>query len=60
MIERGQYFRLAPEPGNPLTVARKRCGQNLNRYIAFELGVAGAIHLAHAARPDGRLNLIRA
>jgi hypothetical protein len=46
----------------PLThavgVARKRFWQNLQRYIALELGVTSAIYLAHPAFADRGENLI--
>ena len=33
-------------------VAREGLGQDLDRDVAAERGVAGAIHLAHAPRPE--------
>ena len=49
MIERGERLRLACEPGESVGIARERIRQDLQRDIAIELRVAGAIHLAHAA-----------
>ena len=34
-------------------------GKDLDRYLPIELGVLGAIHFAHAARADGRKDLVR-
>src|ERR1700694_5614477 len=60
MVERGQDLGFALEAGHALGVAGKRLGQNLQRNIALQLGVAGAVHLAHAAGTDGREDLVRA
>jgi len=35
-------------------------GKNLDRYVAVELRVPGAIHLSHSARADGCKYLVRA
>ena len=39
---------------------RERFGQNLDRYVAPELGVVRLIHLAHAASTDLREDFVRA
>ena len=54
MIEGGEDFRFALEPREPFGVARERLRQNLQRNVAIQLRVAGAIHLAHAASTDFR------
>ena len=59
MIERGEHLRFALEARQALGVVRERVGQDLDRDVASELRVAGAIHLAHPA-PSRRVNLIRA
>ena len=41
-----------------LRVLRKMGGKNLDGYRAIEPRVPRAIHLAHAARPERRLNLV--
>ena len=41
-------------------IPRQQVGQQLERHVAIEPRVARAIDLAHAARPDGGLNLVRA
>jgi hypothetical protein len=38
---------------------RKRRGQNLYGNVAVELGVAGAIYLAHPSRANRRNDLVR-
>ena len=52
MIEGGECFRFALEPREPFGVARESGRQNLQRNVAIQLRVAGAIHLAHAAGAD--------
>ena len=59
MIQRGEHLRLAPEAGDSLWIGREGLGQDLDRDLATELGVAGAIHLAHAASADGGEDLVR-
>ena len=49
MVERGEQLRLAREPSQAAGVSRKELGQDLQRNVAIESGVAGAIDLAHAA-----------
>ena len=60
MIERGQGARLAAEPRQPIGILRAERRQDLDRDVASELRVAGAIHLAHAARADRRVNPVGA
>src|SRR5262252_242563 len=55
-----QGLCLALEPRNPLGIGRERFGQDLDRHVAIELPIAGAIHFAHAAAADARHDLIRA
>jgi hypothetical protein len=47
------------EPSHALGVSRERFGQDLNGYVAAELGVVGAIDLSRPSRAKGRLNLKR-
>ncbi len=49
VIEGRQDARLAFEAGEAFGVFGKRLGQNLDRYLATELGVLGPIHRSHAA-----------
>ena len=52
MVERGEHLRFPTKSSQPVRIADDSSGQNLQRDIAIELGVAGAIHLAHAAGAD--------
>ena len=45
-------MRFPLEPGEPIRVRGKGVGENLQRDIATQLCVGGAIDLAHAAGPD--------
>jgi len=56
VVERGEGLGLALEAREPIGVARHVGGQHLERHLAPELRVDGAIHLAHAACPDGSGN----
>ena len=60
MIQRGERLRFAREPGQPIGIARERVGQDLDRDVAIQLGVARAIHLAHAAFADRRGDFVDA
>ena len=53
MIQRREGLRFAREPREPFGVAREELGQDLDRDVAIQLRVAGAIHLAHAAGAEG-------
>ncbi len=48
VIERGECLGFALETGDAIFVAGGRVGQHLDRDFAAELGVAGAIDLAHS------------
>ena len=52
MIEGGQDFGLALEAGQAFRVAADGAGQDLDGYGTLEVGIGGAIHLAHAAGPN--------
>src|SRR5215472_4729583 len=52
MIERGEHLRLALEPRKTVGVGCERVRQNLESNLAIQLGITGAIDLAHAARAD--------
>jgi hypothetical protein len=60
MIERGQYAGLAVEPSSTVGVGQPHLGQDLDRHVASEPRVAGAIDLAHASGPEERDDFIRA
>ena len=53
VIEGGERLGLAPEALQPLRARGHRGGQHLERHVAPELRVGGAVHLAHSARADG-------
>ena len=52
MVERGQDLGFKLEPRQPVGVVCEGVRQNLQGHIAAELGIGGAIHLAHAAFAD--------
>ena len=52
VVETGQHLRFALEPGDPIRIGGEGVGQDLQSDIAAELGVGGAIDLAHPALPD--------
>ena len=52
MIQRGEDFGFALEPREAFGIGGERLGQDLDRDVALQVGVAGAIHLAHAAGAD--------
>ena len=60
MIERRQQLRLALEARHALGIIGQRRGQQLQRDVAAERGIAGAIDLAHAAGAEQRDDLVRA
>ena len=49
VVERGEELRLAIEAGEPFGVGREGARQELERDVAAELRVPGAVDLAHAA-----------
>ena len=58
MRERGDCLRLALEAREAFGVRDKSSGQHLDRDVAIELRVAGAIHLAHAAGAERRQDFV--
>ena len=60
MIQRRERLRFALEPREPLGIARERVGQDLDRDVAIELRIAGAIHLAHAPGAKGGQDFVGA
>ena len=60
MTERCQKLCFPAEAREPLAVVCEGRWQNLQRDVAIELRVAGAVDLAHAARANQRDDLIRA
>ncbi len=52
MIEGRERDRLALESRQAIGIGGNRIGQDLERDIAVQFGIAGAIHLAHSAGAD--------
>lgn len=59
VIQRGQRLCLAREAGEALRIECEEVGKDLDRDVAIELGIAGAIHLAHSAGADGGDDVVR-
>ena len=49
MVERRQRFGFALEARQTFGILREGLRQDLDGHLAIETGIAGAIHLAHAA-----------
>jgi hypothetical protein len=60
VIERGEELRLPLEPCHAAGIAGESLGQNLQRDLAFQLRVPGAVDLAHAANTEEVAHLVRA
>jgi hypothetical protein len=58
MVQRGEDLRLALEAREAVGVVRKGRGQDLQRDVAMELGVAGMVHLTHATGAERRQQFI--
>src|SRR5580765_5801703 len=58
VIQRRESLRLALESGHAVRIGRERLREDLDRDGAFEARIAGFIHFAHAARPDGGDDLV--
>ena len=53
VVQRGQGLGFALEPREAIRVGGERHGENLDRNVAPQLGIARAIDLAHAAGAEG-------
>jgi hypothetical protein len=60
MVERGEDLGFALEASHTLSVCGEGFRQNLQRYVALQFRVLGAVNLAHPARADQADNLVRA
>src|SRR5215471_13253783 len=58
VIERSQHFGLALEASHAARITSEGIGENLQRHVALQLGVAGAVDLAHTALSDKRENFV--
>ena len=54
MVQRGEHFGFALEARQPLGIGGDGRRQDLDGDVALQLGVAGAIDLAHAANAERR------
>ena len=52
MIQCRQCPSLAVESSEAIGIRREELGQHLDRHITMELGIARAVYLTHAARPE--------
>jgi flagellar biosynthesis regulator FlbT len=59
LIQRREDLRFPLEPGETIVIAGKKIRQDFDRDVALELGVAGAIDLAHATRAQGAQDFVR-
>jgi hypothetical protein len=60
MIQRGENLRFPLEAGEAIRIKGEIVREDLEGDIPAQRGVARFPDLAHAAGPDGRLDLIRA
>jgi hypothetical protein len=58
IVECGEHFRFALETRNPVRIAGKGQGQDLDRDLAFQHRVAGAIDLAHTTGAEHGFNFV--
>ena len=58
VVERRREPRFAQQPGAGRVVVQRLGGQDLDGDFAPELGVARAVHLAHAARAERGEDLV--
>src|SRR5262245_10564781 len=60
MIQGCENFGFSLKSAHPICVTRELIGQNFDSHVAFELGVTGAIDLAHPALTEKSRNFERA
>ena len=60
VVERRQHLRLAREACDAIGIEGKGVGNDLQRDVAIQLGIARTIPLAHAAGTEGGKDFIRA
>ena len=60
MVQRGEELRLPLEARHAIVVGGDRCVQRLDCDRAIELGIAGAIHLAHATFAEKGRDFVQA
>jgi len=59
MIQRREDLRFALESRQALGIGGEQIRQDLDGDVAMQPRVAGAIHLPHAARANGRNDFVR-
>ena len=59
MIERRQHLRFAREAREAIRIVSDSRQQHLDRDVAIQLRIAGAIHLAHASGAEGGEDFVR-
>ena len=59
MVQRREHLRFASKPRQTIRIESDVGWEQLERDLAIELRIAGAIHLAHAAGAEGTENLVR-
>ena len=52
MVQAGEDLRLTLKPCQPIRIAGKRFGQDLQRHLPVQLGIGGLIDLSHPALAD--------
>ena len=60
MIECRENLRFSSEPRQTLGIEREGVGKHLQRDVAAEIRIAGAVDLAHAACTEQGQHLVRA
>ena len=58
MVQRGERLRFTGEARQPLVIRCEEIREDLDRNAAIELGIARAIHLAHATGSERRHDFI--
>ena len=59
MIQGGEHARFALEPRQPVWIVNDRIGKDLDRDLALEARITGAIDLAHATSAEHADDFIR-
>src|SRR5687767_1172012 len=59
MVQSRERLCFAGEAGQAFAIAREDLRQHLDRDVAIELRIAGAIHLSHAARAQRSDDFVR-
>jgi hypothetical protein len=59
VVQRGEDFGFSLEPSETIEIVDKRFGQDLQRDIVIQLGIARSMHLAHAPFADRGSDFVR-